>query len=228
MIEDGNDFELVIFDCDGVLVDSEPLSLSSLQELFKRKDITLSITEIAQQFQGVSLKDTVLFAEKKYEAQFTDDDLDWLHSSLFSKFKEELKPIIGVKNFLDDLKIPCCVASSSARNRIDYSLLLTDLSKYFLNNIFSSTQVKNGKPAPDLFLLAAKNMGVSPNKTLVIEDSPKGIQAAVAAGMKSVGLTAGSHYCDEKDSVLLAQAGANFLANSYEHLALAMYKNLIK
>ncbi len=116
-----------------------------------------------------------------------------MRSALFERFRLELKAIEGMAETLDRLEMPRCVASSSQPERIRYSLGLTGLLEKFEPHIFSATIVKNGKPAPDLFLYAASQMGVDPANCIVIEDSPAGILAAKAAGMCVFAFTGGSH-----------------------------------
>jgi HAD superfamily hydrolase (TIGR01509 family) len=111
---------------------------------------------------------------------------------LYSRFRNELKPIDGIGETIDALDIPCCVASSSQVERIELSLSVTGLISK-LPHIFSASMVKNGKPAPDLFLHAAREMQVEPKNCVVVEDSPAGIEAAKAAGMRVFAFTGGSH-----------------------------------
>lgn len=141
-----------------------------------------------------------------------------MNRHLFARFKAELQPVSGVKEFIRSLTVPYCVASSSHPERIDVSLEVTCLKDYFSGNIFSSTMVKNSKPAPDLFLFAAEKMKIAANRALVIEDSPAGVEAARRAGMLYIGLTAGSHTKQPSHRKKLIDAGTNWIIDSYEKI----------
>jgi HAD superfamily hydrolase (TIGR01509 family) len=116
-----------------------------------------------------------------------------LRDRLHERFRAELKPVPGIVETLEKLPAPRCVASSSRPERLRLVLGLTGLLSFFDGHIFSATMVKNGKPAPDLFLHAAREMGVLPERCLVIEDSPAGVEAAKAAGMRVFGFIGGAH-----------------------------------
>lgn len=211
--------KLIIFDCDGVLVDSENLSIAALHDVILKQGGILSEEEVIQQFQGRSMKSArdELFA--KQGVMLSQESLDEMNKQLFTCFKEELQPVKGVRSFIESLDLPVCVASSSHPERIDVSLTATKLKSYFAGNIFSSTMVQNGKPAPDLFLFAAKNMSVPADCALVIEDSPAGVEAARRAGMLCIGLTAGSHAKHPNHKQRLIEAGAHWVVSSYEEVA---------
>lgn len=208
--------ELIIFDCDGVLVDSEVLSIEALHKLIIDEGGAMSKDEVIAQFQGRSMKSARddLFTTQGVE--LTQTGLDAMNANLFARFRQELQPIFGVVDFIESLTLPICVASSSHPQRIEVSLSVTKLSSYFCDKMFSSTMVKTGKPAPDLFLFAANRMGSPANSTLVIEDSPAGIQAAKRAGMLSIGLTAGSHAQHSSYKKKLIEAGADWVVDSYQ------------
>jgi HAD superfamily hydrolase (TIGR01509 family) len=210
--------QLIIFDCDGVLVDSEVLSIEALHRLILDEGGMLSKDEVIAQFQGRSMKSArdELFASQGVE--LTQTGLDAMNVDLFSRFRQELQPIKGVSDFIESLTLPSCVASSSHPERIEVSLTATQLRSYFHDNMFSSTMVKTGKPAPDLFLFAARKMGVPANCTLVIEDSPAGIQAAKRAGMLSIGLIAGAHAQHPSYKQKLIEAGADWIVDSYQEV----------
>lgn len=211
--------DLIIFDCDGVLVDSELLSIDALYHLILTQGGMLSKHEVIQKFQGRSMKSAKDELHATQGVELTQKSLDDMNKCLFSRFKAELQPVSGVKEFIESLTIPYCVASSSHPERIDVSLEATCLKDYFSDNIFSSTMVKNGKPAPDLFLFAAEKMKNAANRALVIEDSPAGVQAARRAGMMCIGLTAGSHAKHHSHRKKLIDAGANWVVDSYKEVA---------
>ena len=197
---------LLIFDCDGVLVDSESLSCRIDAEFLTQIGIPYTAEEIARQFLGVSLKTMIARIEAERGCRLPDDFSERLNRILFARFETDLKPIEGVRDAILSLPYPRCVASSSVPERIALSLRITGLSDLF-DDIFSSTQVPRGKPAPDLFLHAASNMKARPEDCVVIEDSVAGVQAALAAGMRVIGFTGGGH-CGPDHAERLRQAGA--------------------
>jgi HAD superfamily hydrolase (TIGR01509 family) len=197
---------LLIFDCDGVLVDSEVLSCRIDAEFLTEIGIPYTTDEIAQQFLGVSLKTMIARIEAERDCKLPDDFSERLNSILFARFETDLKPIEGVRAAILSLPYPRCVASSSVPERIALSLRITGLSDLF-DDIFSSTQVPRGKPAPDLFLHAASSMNARPEDCVVIEDSVAGVQAALAAGMRVIGFAGGGH-CGPDHTEKLRQAGA--------------------
>ena len=183
---------LVIFDCDGVLVDSEPISVSVLVKAMNDLDVPITEEEVYGRFLGRSLATVIETMKSEYNVHAGEEFLERIRTDLYARFRAELKPIEGIAATIDALGIPCCVASSSQLERIRLSLSVTGLLDK-LPNIFSATMVKHGKPAPDLFLHAAREMHVDPADCLVIEDSPAGIEAAKAAGMTVFAFTGGSH-----------------------------------
>ncbi|QRM32063.1 HAD family hydrolase [Microvirga sp. VF16] len=197
---------LLIFDCDGVLVDSEVLSCRIDAEFLTQIGIPYTAEEIARQFLGVSLKTMISRIETERNCKLPGDFSERLNRTLFARFETDLKPIEGVRDAILSLHFPRCVASSSIPERIALSLRVTGLADLF-DNIFSSSQVARGKPAPDLFLHAAAQMKASPTECIVIEDSSAGVQAARAADMHVIGFTGGSH-CGPEHAEKLRQAGA--------------------
>jgi HAD superfamily hydrolase (TIGR01509 family) len=200
------DVMLLIFDCDGVLVDSEPLSCRIDAETLTECGVPYTAEEVARDFTGVSIKDQIARIEMERGIRLPDDFTERLNRTLFQRFETDLKPIDGVRDAILSLPFPRCVASSSIPERIALSLRVTGLADLF-DNIFSSTQVARGKPAPDLFLHAASRMNTLPEECLVIEDSIAGVQAARAAGMRVIGFVGGSH-CGPGHAEKLRQVGA--------------------
>ena len=198
---------LVIFDCDGVLVDSEPLSLEVMLDVLAEAGCTLDTATGYQEFLGKSLGSVVDWLKRERGVEMTPEMLARMRQRLLARFETELQPTRGVAEAIAALDVPVCVASSSQPDRIRLSLRVTGLLPFFDPHIFSATMVKNGKPAPDLFLHAAREMGVAPEECLVIEDSPAGLRAARAAGMRAVGYIGGAH------------AGPANLRQSVENLA---------
>jgi HAD superfamily hydrolase (TIGR01509 family) len=208
---------LLIFDCDGVLVDSEALACEIDAQILTRIGLPHSSQDIARKFVGVSFKDMVARLEAEHACTLPVDLGAQIDSALFAKFEMDLKPIEGVRETILSLPYPRCVASSSTPERIALSLRITGLSDLF-DHIFSATQVERGKPAPDLFLHAAKSMSVNPQDCVVIEDSTAGVQGALAAGMKVIGFVSGAH-CGPEHAEKLRQAGASVVIDRMAELA---------
>lgn len=183
---------LVIFDCDGVLVDSEPISISVLVKAMADLGVTITEDEAYERFLGRSLATLISILETEFNVHANEEFLEGIRTNLYARFRTELKAMPGIGDTIDALGVPCCVASSSQVERIKLSLSVTGLLPK-LPNIFSASMVKRGKPAPDLFLYAADQMHVEPRDCIVIEDSPAGIAAAKAAGMTVFAFTGGSH-----------------------------------
>jgi HAD superfamily hydrolase (TIGR01509 family) len=200
--------DLVIFDCDGVLVDSELLSNQSDLDLLESLGIKLELEDYMRRYVGKSALDTMTGIEAQTGMTLPEDFLTRKQARVLEYFERGLQPIPNISSVFKDLPYPRCVASSSTPERILFSLSQTGLLEYFEpHTIFSATMVKNGKPAPDLFLLAAREMKVSPARCVVIEDSISGVLGAVAAGMTAFGFTGGSHIRAGHTERLL-QAGA--------------------
>jgi HAD superfamily hydrolase (TIGR01509 family) len=200
--------ELIIFDCDGVLVDSEVLSCRCLCETLATHGIKLELFEAIELFLGRN-SDALLQHYVALGQKLPDGFLADLRARVRATFQCSLQPIPGIDALLAGLRVPHCVASSSDLDRVLLSLRRTGLENYFGGRIYTSQMVKHGKPAPDLFLYAADKMQAVPAKTLVIEDSASGVLAAKAAGMKVWGFVGGSHYESRDGRAILAAAGAD-------------------
>jgi HAD superfamily hydrolase (TIGR01509 family) len=184
-------FDLVIFDCDGVLIDSERIAVRIDAIVLERLGWPLSEAEIIERFVGRS--EAYMTGEIEaaigrslpagWEGEFTPLYREALEA--------ELAPVDGIVDALDRISTPTCVASSSTHERLRFTLGLTGLLERFDGRIFSSTDVANGKPAPDLFLHAAGTLGVAPARCAVVEDSFYGVEAARAAGMPAFGYAGG-------------------------------------
>ncbi len=181
------DFDLIIFDCDGVLVDSEIISNVLLRDALARNGLDMTLQDVIETYVGRSMLSVVKISEKLLERPLPDDFLEKLQSDTFNEFRKKLKAVKGVKDvlrILQEKQIKYCVASSGTFEKMDITLGLTELKEFFDDHIYNTSQVKRGKPYPDLFLYAAEQMQVEPAKCLVIEDSLPGVQAAVNAGME--------------------------------------------
>src|SRR5690242_9098142 len=175
-------WDLVIFDCDGVLIDSELLSIRADQECLAECGIELSAEEILERYTGISFAGVVADLETRH-GPLPADFADRHRRLLWPLFEQELQAIPGVGAILDSLTFKVCVASSGRPERLKHALSLVGLYERFHPYIFSATEVARGKPAPDLFLHAAGQMGVAPERCVVVEDSVPGVIAAVAASM---------------------------------------------
>jgi HAD superfamily hydrolase (TIGR01509 family) len=190
--------ELVIFDCDGVLVDSEPLSIDVLVRVLRGAGVEMDADEATERFLGKSLMTMTKILHDDYGLQVDEAFLEAMRRDLYQRFEQELQPIAGISSVLDQLDVPYCVASSSQMERIRLSLGITGLIDRLEPHLFSATMVANGKPAPDLFLHAASVMNTEPAACIVIEDSPAGIEAAKSAGMRVFAFTGASHARTER------------------------------
>jgi HAD superfamily hydrolase (TIGR01509 family) len=184
---------LIIFDCDGVLVDSEPLAMRVLLEAVRAEGVDIDLDTGFREFLGRSMAAVTAHLNATYRLQLNDAALERMRASLYALYERELQPMAGLIDALGEIDVPACVASSSQMERIRLSLTLTGLIDRFEPAIFSAAMVAHGKPAPDLFLYAAAQMQVEPDECLVIEDSPAGILAARAAGMRVLAFAGGSH-----------------------------------
>ncbi|MBT3135041.1 HAD family phosphatase [Alteromonas sp. ALT199] len=188
------DIELVIFDCDGVLIDSEILCKSVLISMLQDLGVKIDGDYFDRHFLGKSYDSAKAQIAEDFDISlpvaFRDDYL----TALLAVFAEELAPTNGLEDLLHRLVLPKCIATSSHPERVAFSLKTTALDSIFNSDITTSAEVTRGKPAPDIFLLAAKKMGVLPEKCLVIEDSDAGIIGALSAGMKVVKYTGASHF----------------------------------
>ena len=184
---------MVIFDCNGVLVDSEPLATSIVSQEFMRAGFNLTPDIVARYFTGRRPAD--MFAEVEIAAgrKLPPGFAATVASATLRRFRAELRATAHMAQALSWLRGPKCVASSASFDRIRVSLESTDLIRYFDPYLFSATEVRNGKPAPDLFLYAAGKMHVEPRACIVVEDSAVGVAAGVAAGMTAIGFVGGSH-----------------------------------
>jgi HAD superfamily hydrolase (TIGR01509 family) len=199
--------DLIIFDCDGVLVDSEVISCRAHAEVLTRHGYPITSEQVYDRFLGRSTRQANLEIEAELGRSLPDDFHTQLQDELFRSFEADLQAVPHIHGALDQIAQPICVASSGSPERMRVSLGRAALHERFAPNIFSALQVKNGKPAPDLFLFAAGQMKVPPERCLVIEDSLPGITAARAAGMAVFGFCGGSH-CRPGHAEALRTAGA--------------------
>jgi len=176
--------DLVIFDCDGVLVDSERLTIRIDVQVLAHLGWPLTEAEIVERFTGVSDESFRQAVESHLRRRLPDDWEKEFEPLYRSAFAAELRPVDGIVEALDRITTQTCVASSGTHDKMRFTLGLTGLYDRFDGRIFSATEVPRGKPAPDLFLYASERMGVAPSACVVVEDSAMGVAAARAAGMR--------------------------------------------
>jgi len=201
---------LIIFDCDGVLIDSEIIAARVQSRILGQSGISITPKDVARRFSGIPDKDMWSALQIEYEVNLPGDLPKQYGEALGSAFREELCLLPGIGQALDVLReqgLRSCVASSSTPAKLMSSLRQVGLWDYFAPNIFSATQVAKGKPSPDIFLFAAEQMAVEPKLCLVIEDSVAGVQAARSAGMSVFGYVGASHH-EPDQSQRLIDAGA--------------------
>jgi HAD superfamily hydrolase (TIGR01509 family) len=199
--------DLVIFDCDGVLVDSEVISCRAHSQILTRHGYPITPEQVFDRFLGRSMRQATLEVEAELGHSLPDDFHTQVYAEIFRLFAASLEATPHIDEALAAIALPVCVASSGPPEKISASLNRVGLYDRFAPHIFSAVQVPNGKPAPDLFLFAAEQMRTSPARCLVIEDSVSGIAGALAAGMTVLGFHGGSH-CRPGYADTLRAAGA--------------------
>ena len=207
----------LIFDCDGVLVDSEVIAHQTLLDVLIPLGFTMTLQESFRVFAGRSLKDTIAVIEQQLGRAIPADIMSRARDLLFARFRTDLKPVVGVKDAIEAMSYPRCAASSSSPDRLHLALDVTGLAPLFGDRVYSAIQVARGKPAPDLFLLAARMMSADPGRCIVVEDSPLGVEAGLAAGMRVIGF-AGARHATEELAQLLAAVGAHRVIRAMREL----------
>ena len=208
---------LVIFDCDGVLVDSELIASRVLAQVVSEQCFPLTAQQAIERFTGLSLATVLSSIEAQWGRRLPPDFREQLRTRDYAAFRAELKPIEGTAAVLERLTMARCVASSGVLEKIRLTLGTTGLLHYFEPRLFSAQMVARGKPAPDLFLFAAERMGVAPQDCVVVEDSVAGIQAARAANMVPVGFAGGGH-AGPGYAQMLREAGATVVIDRMSEL----------
>lgn len=203
--ESATNWQLAIFDCDGVLVDSEGLTHRVLIDALRELGIDLELEQAIGLFMGNTLQQNVALIEQLLGRALPDGFFPQWREQLYETFRSEpVRAVPGIEDVLDCLTIPVCVVSNGPLRKIETTLGVTGLLERFEGRVYSSESGLPGKPAPDLFLAAARDFNADPARIFVVEDSPKGVAGAVAAGMSVFGY-AGADYCDPD---ALEQAGA--------------------
>lgn len=205
-------FDLVIFDCDGVLVDSEPIVNRVFAEVLTEFGFPITAAELMQRFTGKSLQTCLDLIEQSFGKSVPENFVAHCREREIAALEQELQPITGILETLEYLPLPRCVASNSSHRHIQLVLTLTELLPQFAGKIYSAYDVDRPKPFPDVYLYAAQQMGIPPERCLVIEDTVTGVQAGCAAGMTVFG------YAERSDRVALAAAGATFVFDQMQNL----------
>jgi HAD superfamily hydrolase (TIGR01509 family) len=200
-------FDLVIFDCDGVLVDSEVISCRAHAQTLTRHGYPITEHQVLERFLGVSDREARAIIEAEIGRKLPDDFESQVKHATLRFYEGDLRAILHIDAAIAAIALPKCVASSGTPEKIKHGLTCAGLYETLAPHIFSATQVKRGKPAPDLFLFAAEQMRAAPERCVVIEDSVPGITGARAAGMTVLGFHGGSH-CLPGHSDRLRAAGA--------------------
>lgn len=204
--------KLIIFDCDGVLVDSEPISNRIMADKLSDEGYDISPKECINRFAGMSIATLKDLVEKDLTTKLPDYFEAEVREETATAFERDLRPIPGIIETLMNMNVKKCIASSGSPKKIEHSLSLTKLDSIFgKESIFSSHMVERGKPHPDLFLHAAEQMGVEPRDCIVVEDSPAGVKAGRMAGMVVLGFIGGSHAKDPNYRAMLEAAGADII-----------------
>jgi len=211
--------DLVIFDCDGVLVDSEIIAARVEAELITRAGYEITPEEIAEAYAGLTFKNILLRIEEKAQIPFQASLIEQAEALTDKRLAIEVRAIEGAREAVMSVTAPRCICSNSSSARIAMMLTKVGLKPYFEGRIFSALETPSGrtKPAPDVFLHAAKTLNANPKRTFVIEDSVHGIAGAKAAGMRVIGFTGASHsYPGHADA--LTDAGAETVIRRWAEL----------
>ncbi|MEQ9641006.1 MAG: HAD family hydrolase [Alphaproteobacteria bacterium] len=209
--------DLVIFDCDGVLVDSETISCRVDAEILTEVGYPITMEQVVARFSGVALEDMLAAIEADWGRPLPDRYHEAMSGRVWAAYEAELEALPYVAEAVRGLDRPVCVASGSAPDSLRRKLKIAGLTELFAPHLFSRAQVTNGKPAPDLFLFAAERMGFAPERCLVIEDSVPGVTAGRAAGMRVLGYTGAGHASPDLSERLVA-AGAAHVFNDMRAL----------
>ncbi len=188
--------QLIIFDCDGVVIDSEVISAKVLIDKLALLGACIDMAFVQQHFLGCQFSTVADKVQRLLAITLPEQFEAEYRQQLLVEFENNLTVTDGIKSILADLKVPYCIATSSSLPRTTRALEVVGLTDVFGSNVFTASEVKRGKPAPDLFLHAAKSMGIEPQHCLVIEDSFFGVSAAVAARMQVIHYIGGGHIVD--------------------------------
>ena len=210
-------YKCVIFDCDGVLVDSEPIANQVLVDMANQLGADIDLDYAYKHFKGSNMQSCVDKIETLINQPIPENFTLHYRQKSFEAFKANIKPVEGVTELVKHLKIPFCVASSGPENKIRLNLELTGLLPYFEHKIFSCYTIQKWKPSPAVFLWAAETLGFQPKECVVIEDSLTGVRAAKQGGFDVVGFTAHDYNNELKSEVTFAMDSMNAIQNFLIH-----------
>lgn len=212
---------LIIFDCDGVLVESEVIYVEVEHRAIMDAGVSIDREDYIRRYSGLPTPAwRKLIAELIVTSTGTpvaDGFFEELSQNCYSAFEEKLTSVPGAREYVSALADPVCVASSSGTKQLHWKLRHTGLHDLFAPHIYSTDLVQNGKPAPDLFLHGARDMAVAPDQCIVIEDSANGVLAGKSAGMKVIGFVGAGH-CLDGHGDMLAERGADLVLDDFAHL----------
>jgi HAD superfamily hydrolase (TIGR01509 family) len=207
---------LLIYDFDGVIADSEVVANTVLAEVVTELGLPTSLQDAYGLYMGKRFSEVMSAVQASLGRTLPPTFAADCQVRTLGRFRQELRLVDGVRRYLDAFAdLPRCIASSSAPERLAVCLEVLGLHGEFGANVFSASTVARGKPHPDIFLYAAQQMRVPPSRCVVLEDSPSGVAAALAAGMTVIGILAASHI-QEGQQERLRSAGARYLAQSFE------------
>lgn len=206
-------YKCIIFDCDGVLVDSEPIGNQVMMDMANALGADIDLDYAYQHFKGKSLHSCMQQIEQRINKPLPSYFEKDYRTTSFDRFKREIKPVEGIHEVLKNLQLPYCVASSGPEKKMRLNLQVTGLLPFFESRMFSCYQIQKWKPDPAVFLWAAKTMGFSPQECLVIEDSTTGVEAALSGGFNVFGFTAQD---DENDLSTLTPVTFNSMIKLLE------------
>jgi HAD superfamily hydrolase (TIGR01509 family) len=216
--------DLVIFDCDGVLVDSEVISCRAHAQTLTRHGYPITSDQVLQRFLGVADHEARQIIEHELGYKLPADFEDQMKQAALALYEDHLRPIPHVAETVAALGLPKCVASSGTPEKIRHGLICAGLHDQLAPHLFSAVQVERGKPAPDLFLFAAEQMKTAPGRCIVIEDSVPGVTGARAAGMTVLGFHGGSH-CTPAHAAMLRAAGTHETFDDMRQLPALIARN---
>jgi HAD superfamily hydrolase (TIGR01509 family) len=205
-------FKLIIFDCDGVLVDSERLTNQVFIDMLAVEGVNITLHEIMENYVGIPLQNGIAILEKLHQFKLPEDFITEFKQQSMAVLESDLRPISGVEKVIRNLQIPFCVASNSHTEKVCAMLKITGLFDYFNGKIITARQVKHPKPAPDIYLYAARAFNIAPSDCLVIEDTTVGVTAAKVAGMTVLG------YAAQTSATRLLEAGAHHVFKAMKEL----------
>ena len=206
---------LIVYDFDGVVAESEVLANSVLAEIVTELGVPTTLQDLYRLYMGKRFVDVISAVETRVGRALPATFASEYQVRTLGRFREELQLVNGVRDYIDAFAhVPRCIASSSSPDRLALCLEVLGLQSEFGAHVFSASDVARGKPHPDIFVHAAQQMGVDPSKSIVLEDSPSGVEAAIAAGMTVIGILAASHIQPHHRERLSA-AGAEHIAQSF-------------